>query len=106
MTTEPTEPRQATEPAPARDHWDTTVPRDRAVAGDSATLPDQVGDDFALREAGADETLTDYQTPPLREDGVGYARREETGTTAPNTESSGRPAHQEGDSYARQESAE
>jgi len=106
MTTEPTGPRQTTDHAPARDSWDTNVPGDAAAGSDSATLPDQIGDDFALREVGADETPTDYQVPPVPQDGVGYARVEETGTSVPNTESSGRPEHQDGDSYARQEGAE
>ena len=82
------------------------MPGDQAVGSNSATLPDQVGDDFARREVGARETPTDYQSPPLPQDGVGFARVEETGTNVPNTESSGRPENQEGDGYARQEGAE
>jgi hypothetical protein len=107
MTTEPTDPRTATEPAPARDKWDTDVPGDATAEPETATLPDQVGDDYALRETTSAEERSDYQATPLPQDGDSFARTEESDAAdAPRTEPSGRPEQQDGEGYARQEVVE
>ena len=123
MTTEPTDPTLnetaetsvspetsgTVEPSATSDHglaretWESRVPGDESPATDDATLPDQIGADFTLRETAATETPVDYEPAALPQEGTGYARREETATEReePRTEHAGEPIRQDGEGYVR-----
>ena len=97
------EPSATSDHGLARETWESGVPGDESPATDDATLPDQIGADFTLRETAATETPTDYEPAPLPQEGTGYARREETATEqeALRTEHAGEAISQDGEGYVR-----